>query len=134
MESGLSPSWSAVAGAAGYRVIYTYQLGDGANSETSQGSTTTSNTSTNIGVNVNAISDGRRVVRWSVVVHTIDSEGTVGGPSDVFTIDGAAASLPTLPNPRGTVTPQNSGIIVNWQAVTGASTYDVEYRRTTATN
>ena len=134
--SELSVDWDAVDGAAFYLVVYQYQLGAGANVKLSTGSTRVPArlTETTITVNDSLTGSNRSVAFWSVVVHTIDSEGTVGGPSDVVEVDGVQPTTVTrLDAPSPTVVVGNQRIDISRYSVTNGLTYEIEWRRTTST-
>ena len=134
-QSILTVDWDDVDGAAAYLVVYQYQLGAGANVKLSTGSTRVNapNSSVNIVVSDSASGSNRSVAYWSVTVHTIDSEGTVGGPSETVEVDGVVPTVITrLDTPSPSITVGNQRIDIRNYNVTNGITYTVQYRRTTS--
>jgi plastocyanin len=112
-------SWTAVSGAANYSVDYKLST---ASTWTVVTASTTSTSANITGLTASSTYDWR--------VRTNCSGGNSSYATAQFTTgSGGACGVPTG---LSTSSVSSSGATLNWTAVTGAATYDVEYKLTTA--
>jgi sugar lactone lactonase YvrE/fibronectin type 3 domain-containing protein len=115
-NSKITPSWTAVTGATSYNVYY----GTTAGVTVSNGTKVASATS---GTAINALTNG---TTYYVVVTAVTSTGESTISSEVSATPGVLPPAPT----GVTIVSGNAQDTLSWQAVTGATSYNVYYRTT----
>ena len=115
-EERLTITWNAVAGASAYEVWY--GTGNNSASATKYGADVTGTTAT-----ITGLTNGITYYMWIKAKNIIGTSGFSPSATGTPALPTAAPTAPGAP----TLTPGNAQIVVSWNAVAGASAYEVWY-------